>query len=407
MNCNLKSIRQNFPLLQNKKLIYFDNAATTQKPQTVIQTLTDYYQKQNANVNRGAYQLSAEATIEYEKVREKVAEFIHAKSEREVVFTKGTTQAINWIANGFVQKQLNEDDEIVVSIMEHHSNFLPWQIIAQNTHAKLKCVKMNSDYTLDMQDLKSKITEKTKFVAITAVSNVLGIVNPISEICKIAHQNNALVLVDAAQAVPSMPIDVQKWNADFVAFSGHKMLGPTGVGVLWGKGELLKDCAPLEYGGGMINDVSLDNVILKDVPWRFEGGTPNIAGVIGLGKAIDFLKKIGMQNILEREKNLTKILLEKICNIEGVKVYANPNQNQTGIVSFNIGKVHPHDVATFLDAFGIAIRTGHHCAIPLMHELKVSGTCRASLYFYNTEEEIEQFVQKIKKARDFFGFYQK
>lgn len=289
--------------------------------------------------------------------------------------------------------------------MEHHSNLLPWQSIAKKTGAKLKFVDFDRNYMLDIADLKDKISNKTRLVAVTAVSNVLGTINPIKEISKIAHQKNALILVDAAQAAPSMPLDVREWDADFVAFSGHKMLGPTGVGVLWGRKALLQDLEPQTYGGGMIDDVAKSEMILREVPWCFEGGTPNIAGVIGLGVAIDYLEHLGMENIYHREKELTDYLLTKMQQLQGLQIYASPQQSRIGIVSFNIDKVHAHDVATVLDVQNVAIRTGHHCAIPLMKRLGIAGTCRASVYFYNTKQEIDEFVKKVDQTREFFEVY--
>lgn len=404
MNCNFDNIRRDFPFFNHQKLIYFDNAATTQKPREILQKLADYYQTENANIHRGAYELADQLTSQYEEVRQKVAQFINAPSEREIVFTSGTTEAINWVANGFLLQQLTAGDEIVVTTMEHHSNFLPWQAIAKKTGATLKMVNFDSHYMLDINDLKKKINAKTKMIAVTAVSNVLGTVNPITEIAKIAHQNGSLILVDAAQAIPSIPVDVQRWNADFIAFSGHKMLGPTGIGVLWGRKQLLQQMEPQTYGGGMIDDVTTTKVVLREVPWCFEGGTQNIAGVIGLGVAIDYLKQIGMKNIQQREEQLTAYLLEKMKQLQGLTIYASPQQVRMGIVSFSVGKIHPHDIATVLDSKQVAIRTGHHCAIPLMKMLGVSGTCRVSLYFYNTEQEIDEFVKRLDQTREFFDF---
>lgn len=404
MNCDFEKIRHDFPFFDNQNIIYFDNAATTQKPRKVLQKLSDYYQDENANIHRGAYELADKLTMQYEDVRQKVAKFIHASSEREIVFTSGTTEAINWVANGFLLKQLTAGDEIMVTTMEHHSNLLPWQVIAKKTGAKLKFVNFDRNFMLDINDLKKKISSKTKLIAVTAVSNVLGTVNPISEIAKIAHENNAFILVDAAQAIPSIPINVQQWDADFVAFSGHKMLGPTGIGVLWGRQALLQQMEPQTYGGGMIDDVEPTDMILREVPWCFEGGTQNIAGVIGLGIAIDYLNQLGMKNIQQREKELTDYLLTKMQQLQGLKIYASSKQVRMGIVSFNVGKVHSHDIATVLDSKQVAIRTGHHCAIPLMKILGVSGTCRASVYFYNTEQEIDEFVKRLDQTREFFDF---
>lgn len=406
MNCNFEKIRRDFPFFTNhQEMIYFDNAATTQKPQVVLQKLNNFYQNENVNVHRGAYTLADQITMQYEEVRQKVAKFIHADSEREIIFTAGTTEAINWVANGFFLSQLSSGDEIIVTTMEHHSNLLPWQSVAKKTGAKLKFVDFDRDYMLNITDLKEKISNKTKLVAITAVSNVLGTIIPIQEIAKIAHQNNALVLVDAAQAAPSMPLDVQQWNADFVTFSGHKMLGPTGVGVLWGRKDLLQDLEPQTYGGGMIDDVERSDMVLREVPWCFEGGTPNIAGVIGLGAAIDYLTYLGMENIYHREEELTDYLLTEMQRLQGLKIYASSKQLRIGVLSFNVGKIHAHDVATVLDTKNVAIRTGHHCAIPLMKQLGITGTCRASVYFYNTEQEIDEFVKKVDQTREFFESY--
>lgn len=400
-------LRKDFPLLETKMndqpLTYLDSAATSQKPKQVIDEIADYYNKYNSNIHRGVYNLAVKTTDKYENVRHKVAKFINAYRDEEVLFTKGTTQSLNWIAQGYVRYNLHEGDEIVTTYMEHHSNIVPWQAIAQEKNLKVKYVTLTEEGKLDLDDLKQKITDKTKIVAVTHVSNVLGTINPIKEIAAIVHQSNAILVVDGAQSVPHLPVDMQDLEADFYVFSGHKMLGPTGIGVLWGKYELLEKMHPLEYGGEMIDSVTTEKLTFKEIPWNFEGGTQNIEGVLGLGAAIDYLEEIGMENVARNDEDLQKYALEKLANIKSIEFYGPKDPNQRcGVVSFNLKGIHPHDVATFLDADGIAVRAGHHCAQPLMDWLGVSATLRASFYFYNTYEEIDKLVDSLKKVEEFF-----
>ena len=376
-------IRRDFPILKRrvngKPLIYLDNAATSQKPEAVIGALTTYYKKYNANVHRGIHKLSEEATQAYEETRKKVAKFINAKSEKEIIFTKNTTEAINLVMYSFGM-QLKAGDEVISSVMEHHSNIVPWQFL-QNFGIKLKFVDINEDGTLKIEDYEKLITEKTKLIAVTHVSNVLGTINPIKEISRIAHKNNIMLLVDAAQSVPHMKVDVQEMDCDFMAFSAHKMLGPTGVGVLYAKRELLEGMKPFLYGGDMIREVTLNETKYNEVPWKFEAGTPNIADVIAFGAAIDYLEKIGMKNIEKHERELAKYALKKLSKIKNLEIYGHDNPNQRiGVISFNLKNIHPHDVASILDQEGIAIRSGHLCTQPLMKRLNIQAAARASFY---------------------------
>ena len=400
-------LRKDFPLLETKMndqpLTYLDSAATSQKPKQVIDEIADYYNKYNSNIHRGVYNLAVETTDKYENVRHKVANFINAYRDEEVLFTKGTTQSLNWIAQGYVRYNLHEGDEIVTTYMEHHSNIVPWQAIAQEKNLKVKYITLTEEGKLDLDDLKQKVTDKTKIVAVTHVSNVLGTINPIKEIAAIVHQSNAILVVDGAQSVPHLPVDMQDLEADFYVFSGHKMLGPTGIGVLWGKYELLEKMHPLEYGGEMIDSAPPAPPTFFVFPRNFEGGIFYIEGVLGLGAAIDYLEEIGMENVARNDKDLQKYALEKLANIKSIEFYGPKDPNQRcGVVSFNLKGIHPHDVATFLDADGIAVRAGHHCAQPLMDWLGVSATLRASFYFYNTYEDIDKLVDSLKKVEDFF-----
>jgi len=398
-------IREDFTILKRrvngKPLIYLDNAATSQKPELVINSLNDYYKKYNANVHRGIHKLSEEATQAYEETRKKVAKFINAKSEKEIIFTKNTTEAINLVMYS-LGMQLKAGDEIISSVMEHHSNIVPWQFL-QNFGIKLKFVDINEDGTLKLEDYEKLITENTKLITVAHVSNVLGTINPVKEISKIARKNNALFLVDAAQSVPHIKVDVQEINCDFMAFSSHKMLGPTGVGVLYGKRELLEQMKPFLYGGDMIREVSLYETKYNEVPWKFEAGTPNIADVIAFGAAIDYLEKIGMKNIEKHEKELTKYALKKLSKIKNLEIYGPKNLNQRiGVISFNLKNIHPHDVASILDQEGIAIRSGHLCAQPLMKRLNIQAAARASFYLYNTKQEIDKLAYALLKVKRVF-----
>lgn len=402
-----KTIRRDFPILDqivnDEPLVYLDNAATTQKPQAVLTALNDYYHHDNANVHRGVHTLAERATAAYEAAREKVRSFVNAKETAEILFTRGTTTSLNWVAQSFGEAFIEAGDEIVISYMEHHANIIPWQQLAQRKNAKLVYVDITPDGHLDMNDAKEKIGAKTKIVSIAQVSNVLGGVNPIAELTALAHAANAVMVVDGAQAVPHMPVDVQALDCDFYAFSGHKMCGPTGIGVLYGKRQWLEQMEPVEFGGEMIDFVNLYDSTWKELPWKFEAGTPNIAGAIGLGAAIDYLSALGMDNIHQYERDLVNYVLPKLTAIEGLTVYGPQNPAEhTGVVAFNLDGIHPHDVATALDMEGVAVRAGHHCAQPLLQHLQVPATARASFYFYNTKEDADRLVAAILATKEFF-----
>jgi cysteine desulfurase/selenocysteine lyase len=405
---NVRDIRQMFPILDQevngKPLVYLDSAATSQKPVPVIEALDKYYREYNSNVHRGVHTLGTRATDGYEGAREKVRKFINAKSTEEIVFTRGTTTAINTVAASYGRENLKEGDEIVISYMEHHSNIIPWQQVARQTGAALKYLPLQEDGTISLEDVRETVTSNTKIVSIMQVSNVLGVMNPIKEIAKIAHENGAIMVVDGAQSAPHMKIDVQDLNCDFLAFSGHKMCGPTGIGVLYGMKKHLEKMEPVEFGGEMIDFVGLYESTWKELPWKFEGGTPIIAGAIGLGAAIDFLEQVGLDEIEAHEHKLAAYAIEKMSTIEGMTIYG-PKEaaKRAGLVTFNIDDVHPHDVATVLDAEGIAVRAGHHCAQPLMKWLKASATARASFYLYNTEEDIDKLVEGLVKTKEYFS----
>lgn len=402
-----KKIRQDFPILDqivnDEPLVYLDNAATTQKPQAVLTALNDYYHHDNANVHRGVHTLAERATEAYEAVREKVRNFVNAKETAEILFTRGTTTSLNWVAQSFGEAFIEAGDEIVISYMEHHANIIPWQQLAQRKNAKLVYLDITPDGHLDMNDAKEKIGPKTKIVSIAQVSNVLGGINPIAELTALAHAAGAVMVVDGAQAVPHMPVDVQALDCDFYAFSGHKMCGPTGIGVLYGKRQWLEQMEPVEFGGEMIDFVNLYDSTWKELPWKFEAGTPNIAGAIGLGVAIDYLSALGMDNIHQSEQDLVNHVLPKLTAIEGLTVYGPQNpEEHTGVIAFNLAGIHPHDVATALDMEGVAVRAGHHCAQPLLQHLQVPATARASFYFYNTKEDADRLVAAILATKEFF-----
>ena len=403
-----KQIRSYFPILDQEvnghPLVYLDSAATSQKPIQVIETLESYYKGYNSNVHRGVHTLGTKATDAYEGAREKVRKFISANSIEEIVFTRGTTTALNTVAQSYAMEQVKEGDEIVISPMEHHSNIIPWQQVAKKTGATLKYLPLQEDGTISLVDVEKTVTSQTKLVAVTYVSNVLGVINPIKEIAAIAHKNGAVMVVDAAQGAPHIKIDVQDLDCDFLAFSGHKMCGPTGIGVLYGKKHLLENMEPIEFGGEMIDFVGLYESTWKELPWKFEAGTPIIAGAIGLGAAIDFLEEIGLDNITEHEHKLAAYAMEKMSTVKGLSIYGPKDaKNRAGVITFNIEDVHPHDVATVLDAEGIAVRAGHHCAQPLMKWLNVSATARASFYLYNSEEDIDKLVSGIVKTKEYFS----
>lgn len=397
---------KDFPILDqivnDEPLVYLDNAATTQKPRQVLGAITDYYEKDNANVHRGVHTLAEQATAAYEAARERVCSFIHAASTKEVLFTRGTTTSLNWVAR-YAENVLQPGDEVLISVMEHHSNIIPWQEACKKTGARLIYAYLK-DGMLDLADFRSKLTEKTRFVALAHVSNVLGVVNPIKEIAELVHQANALLVVDGAQSVPHMKIDVQDLDVDFFAFSGHKMLGPTGIGVLYGKEELLERMSPVEFGGEMIDFVYEQEATWKELPWKFEAGTPNIAGAIGLAAAIDYLDKIGMETVHQYEQELIAYVFPKLQAVEGLTIYGSEDLTQrSGVISFNLAGLHPHDVATALDYEGVAVRAGHHCAQPLLSYLGVAATVRASFYLYNTKADCDKLVEALQKTKEFFN----
>ncbi|MCY7436017.1 cysteine desulfurase [Bacillus pumilus] len=401
---NIKDVREQFPILHQQvnghDLVYLDSAATSQKPRVVIDAMNEYYRSYNSNVHRGVHTLGTKATDAYEGAREKVRAFIRASSVQEIIFTRGTTTALNTVAISYARANLKEGDEIVITHMEHHANIIPWQQAAKATGATLKYIPLQEDGTLSLEDVNQTITHQTKIVAVTHVSNVLGTINPIKEIAKIAHDHGAIIVVDGAQSTPHMQIDVQDLDCDFFAFSGHKMCGPTGIGVLYGKKDLLNNMEPAEFGGEMIDFVDLYDSTWKELPWKFEAGTPIIAGAVGLGKAIDFLNDIGMEEVSRYEHQLATYALERFKELEGATVYG--PQHRAGLVTFNLDDVHPHDASTVLDTEGVAIRAGHHCAQPLMKWLGVSATARASFYLYNTEEEIDKLIAALRKTKEYF-----
>ena len=403
---DVEKIRKDFPILDqivnDEPLVYLDNAATTQKPKVVLEVVNRYYQEDNANVHRGVHTLAERATASYEAARETVRRFINASSTKEVLFTRGTTTGLNWIGR-FAEEILEEGDEVLISIMEHHSNILPWQEACRKTGAKLVYAYLK-DGGLDLEDFREKLTDRTKFVSITHASNVLGVINPIQELAQLAHEKGAIMVVDGAQSVPHMKIDVQKLDADFFVFSGHKMAGPTGIGVLYGKEHYLNQMSPVEFGGEMIDFVYEQSATWKELPWKFEAGTPNMAGAIGLAAAIDYLEAIGMDAIEHHEQELIAYVFPKLQAIEGLKIYGSQDlAKRSGVISFNLGNLHPHDLATALDYEGLAVRAGHHCAQPLIQYLEVPATARASFYLYNTKEDCDKLVEALIKTKEFFN----
>ncbi len=402
---NIKKIQKDFPILKRKvhgkRLVYLDNAATTHKPRQVIEKMQEFYENSNANIHRGVHVLAEEATEQYEDARKKVADFIHADAD-EVVFTSGTTNSMNIVAYTALQL-LPRGKEVVVTEMEHHSNFVPWQQLCMRYGLKFKVARMNDDATLDIEDLGEQITKNTGIVAVTHVSNVTGIVNDIQTIRNLTLKKGAWLAVDGAQAAPSINIDMKRLDVDFYGFSGHKMLGPTGTGILYGRKELLEKMQPFHMGGGMIKKVEKERTSWNELPWKFEAGTPNIAGAIGLGEAVEYLKRIGIDEVHEHGQNIAKITAKSLEAIKGIKLYGNGKGNP--IFSFNISGIHTHDVAAYLDQLGIAVRGGNHCAAPFMQHFKINGTVRASFYIYNDENDVEALAEGIEKARDFFNGY--
>lgn len=403
-----KDIKSYFPILNQDvnghRLVYLDSAATSQKPVQVIEAIKAYYEFDNSNVHRGVHTLGNRATDKYEGAREKVRKFINAQSTQEIIFTRGTTTSLNTVAASYGRANVAEGDEIVITQMEHHSNIIPWQQLAKEKKATLKYIELEADGTISLEKVCATITPQTKIVSVSMASNVLGTINPIKEIAQIAHANGAVMVVDGAQAAPHMKIDVQELDVDFLGFSGHKMCGPTGIGVLYGKKEHLEKMEPIEFGGEMIDFVGLYDSTWKELPWKFEGGTPIIAGAIGLGAAIDFLTEIGLDNIAEHEHKLVGYAMDQLETIDGLKIFGPRDpMKRCGLVTFNLDDVHPHDVATVLDMNGIAVRAGHHCAQPLMKCLQQVATARASFYLYNTEEDIDRLVAGLRSAKEYFG----
>ena len=395
--------KEDFPILKNRDMAYLDSGATTQKPQKVLDAVESFYEHENANPHRGAYSLSIEATEAYESTRGKIAKFINARYPEEIIFSKNATESLNLLAYSYGLDNLEKEDEVVISIMEHHSNLVPWQYVTNKTGSTLKYMYINDNFEISKEEIESKITDKTKIVGITHISNVLGTINPVKEIIKYAHKKGAIVIVDASQSIPHMKIDVQDLDADFLVFSGHKMLAPLGIGVLYGKKELLQKMKPFLMGGDMIEYVYEQKTTFAPLPNKFEAGTQNVEGVIGLGAAIDYINEIGYDKIAEVEKELTEYAREKLSKLDYLELYLTPNkENHSSVFSFNIKGVHPHDVASILDTENVYVRSGNHCAQPLLRSLGIDSTCRASLYFYNTKEDIDKLVHGLDKAYDMF-----
>jgi cysteine desulfurase/selenocysteine lyase len=405
---DITAVRRDFPILNRtvhgKPLVYLDNAATTQKPQVVIDALVEYYTQHNANIHRGLHLLAEEATTLYEETRIKVARFINAPDAHEVVFTRNTTESINLVANAWGRTFLKPGDEIVLSEMEHHSNLVPWQLIARATGARLVFLHVTDDGELDLEEARRKIGARTRLVSIVHMSNVLGTINPVKELAELAHAQGAVMLVDGAQSVPHLPVDVRDLDCDFLAFSAHKMAGPTGVGVLWARREILEAMGPFLGGGDMIRLVKLEESTWNDVPYKFEAGTPNIADVVAFSAAIDYLNELGMANVREHELDLTRYALDCLRTLDGIRIFGPLDpERRGGVIAFNVGDIHPHDLGQILDSYGIAIRAGHHCAQPLMRRFDVAATARASFYVYNEKREIDALIEGLNAAAEFFG----
>ena len=403
---NIEEIKKDFPLLQNRNITYLDSGATTQKPRQVLDAVSKYYENYNANAHRGAYSLSIEATEEYEKARAKVAKFINARYSEEIIFSKNATESLNLFANSYGRDNLKSGDEVVISIMEHHSNLVPWQRVCNDTGSTLKYMYINDEYELTDDEIEAKITDNTKIVGIIHASNVLGTVNDVKKIIKYAHKKGAIVMVDVSQSIPHTKIDVQDLDADFIAFSGHKILAPMGVGVLYGKRELLNKMNPFLVGGDTIEYVYEQNTTFAPLPNKFEAGTQNIGAVIGLGAAIDYIQNIGYDTIHQIEKEIVSYARQELSKLDYLTLYMTPHEeNHSSVISFNIKGVHPHDVASILDSDGICVRSGNHCAQPLLRYLGVDSTCRASFYIYNTKEDVDKLVKSLNKAYDMFKKY--
>lgn len=402
---NIEKIRKDFPVLHQNvngyPLVYFDNAASAQKPKAVIDTVSHYYSFEHSNIHRGVHHLSAEATTKYEVARKTVQEHLNASHDHEIIFTKGTTDGINLVANGF-KSILKKGDEVIISGLEHHSNIVPWQMACEQTGAVLKIIPINDQGEFILEDLKGLLTDKTKLVSVNHVSNTLGTINPVKEVIELAHEYDVPVLLDGAQAVPHMKVDVQDLDCDFYAFSGHKLYGPTGIGVLYGKEGWLNKLPPYQGGGDMIKSVSFEKTVYNDLPFKFEAGTPNIAGVLGLKSAIDYANKIGFESIFKYENELHDYAMSKMKDIEGISYYGTA-EKKAAVISFLLDGIHPYDTGTILDKLGIAVRTGHHCTEPIMDRFGIPGTVRASFSFYNTFEEIDRFVEGLKRVKKMFG----
>ena len=399
--------KKDFPVLVERNIAYLDSGATTQKPQSVIDAVDKYYKKHNANPHRGAYSLSIEATEAYENGRDKIAKFINASRE-EVIVTKNASEALNLVAYSYGLDNLKDTDEIVLSIMEHHSNLVPWQYVSRKTGAKLKYMYINDNYELDMDEVKAKITDKTKVVGIVHISNVTGTINNVKEIIDYAHSKGAVVVLDVSQSIPHMKIDVKELDADFVAFSGHKMLAPLGIGILYGKKELLTKMTPFLYGGDMIEYVYEDHTTFAPLPSKFEAGTQNVGGVVGMSASIDYIEAVGYDNIEKHEKELVDYAVEKLSKLDYITLYMTNNpKHHSAVISFNIKGVHPHDVASILDNEGVCVRSGNHCAQPLLRYIGIDSTCRASFYLYNTKEDVDRLVAAVEKAYKMFEKYLK
>lgn len=398
--------KEDFPIFKNRDIAYLDSGATAQKPQIVIDAINNFYDKFNANPHRGAYTLSVEATAVYEDTREKIAKFINAKHPEEIIFSKNASESLNLLAYSYGLDNLKKGDDVVISIMEHHSNLVPWQFVTQKTGSELKYMYINDEFELSKEEIESKITDNTKIVGITHVSNVLGTINNVKEIIKYAHKKGAVVIVDASQSIPHMKIDVQDLDADFLVFSGHKMFAPLGIGVLYGKRELLNKMNPFLMGGDMIEYVYEQKTTFAPLPNKFEAGTQNVEGVVGLGAAIDYINSIGYDKIQEHDREIVEYAREKLSKLDYLDIYMTPNvENHSAVISFNIKGVHPHDVASILDSENVCVRSGNHCAQPLMRFLGIDSTCRASFYIYNTKEDVDRLVAGIEKAYKMFEKY--
>ena len=400
------NFKEDFPIFKNRDIAYLDSGATAQKPQIVIDAINNFYDKFNANPHRGAYTLSVEATAVYEDTRAKIAKFINAKHPEEIIFSKNASESLNLLAYSYGLDNLKRGDDVVISIMEHHSNLVPWQFVTQKTGSELKYMYINDEFELSKEEIESKITDNTKIVGITHVSNVLGTINNVKEIIKYAHKKGAVVIVDASQSIPHMKIDVQDLDADFLVFSGHKMFAPLGIGVLYGKRELLNKMNPFLMGGDMIEYVYEQKTTFAPLPNKFEAGTQNVEGVVGLGAAIDYINSIGYDKIQEHDREIVEYAHEKLSKLDYLDIYMTPNaENHSAVISFNIKGVHPHDVASILDSENVCVRSGNHCAQPLMRFLDIDSTCRASFYIYNTKEDVDRLVAGIEKAYKMFEKY--